>query len=179
MTMEQASIQKGDWYALFVKTGSEVSIQNKLRYLDIDTVKFHVPCREIRIRREGRWVLDLQPMFPGYILAHGRITDGNYAKVRQIADVYKWISDDSGPLQIEQDEIDLIKRLTDENDVIRRSQVIYEGQKIVVVDGPLLGQEAIIRKVDRRKGRVKIAITMFSNEKLLDISVEDIENRQE
>jgi transcriptional antiterminator NusG len=162
-----------------VKTGLERSIHKKLRNLDIDAVKFHVPCREIRIRREGRWVLDLQPMFPGYILAHGNITDSSYSMVRQIADVYKWISDDSGPLQIQQDEIGLIKKLTDEDDVIHLSKVVYEGQKIVVVDGPLLGQEAIIRKVDKRKGRVKIAITMFSDEKLLDISVEDIENQQE
>jgi transcription termination/antitermination protein NusG len=176
MAIEQlTAFEHEEWYALFVKTGSERAIQGKLKYLDFDELSFHVPCREMRIRSNGKWVMDLQPMFPGYILAKGRITNSSYSKVRQLNDVYTWICDEGGPLHIHPEEVALLRLLTDTDDVIRLSRVMYEGQRISVVDGPLKGLEAIIRKVDRRKGRVKIALSVFGNEKLVDISVEDVE----
>lgn len=163
-----------NWYALFVKTGSERMLQEKLRYLDLGSMNFHVPCRELRIRRKGKWMLDLQPMFPGYILVCGTLTDNSYSRVRQLADVYAWISDETGPLHIHPEEIALLQKLVDYTDVIRPSHVLFEGQRIVIIDGPLVGQEAIIRKVDRRKGRAKISISVFGHEKLVDIAVEDV-----
>ncbi len=168
------TVYRQDWYALFVKTGSEKAIQHKLNYLAIDQLDFHVPCRQMRIRSKGKWTMDLQPMFPGYILVNGRLTDASYTRVSQIAGVYYWISDASGPLRIHPDEIQLICRLIDSNDVIRPSMILCSGQRITVVDGPLQGLEAMIKKVDHRKGRVKIALSVFGTERLVDIPVEDV-----
>lgn len=166
-----------DWYALFVKTGAEHAVQRKLKNMEFQDLDFHVPSREMRIRKKGKWVIDIQPMFPGYILVNGRLTDSNYSKAKQIADVYTWIGNDRGPLPIYPEEVALLKKLIDGDDLIRISRVVYEGMRIIIVDGPLMGQEAIIRKVDRRKSRVKIALSVFGNEKLVDISIEDVEGK--
>lgn len=176
MVAEQfTSYGQEDWYALFVKTGAEHAIQRKLKNLAIQNLDFHVPSREMRIRRQGKWVVDIQPMFPGYILANGRLTSGTYFMTKQIADVYTWIGNEHGPLPIWPEEIALLRKLVDDNDVVRLSRVTYEGMRITVVDGPLKGQEAIIRKVDHRKGRVKIVLNVLGMERLVDISVEDVE----
>lgn len=176
MAVEQiASYSQDDWYALFVKTGAEHTIQKKLKNLEFQNMEFHVPSREMRTRSNGKWSLEIKPMFPGYILANGKLTDSNYSKVKQIADVYSWIGNEHGPLLISPHEIAILKKLVDVHDIIRLSRVIYEGLRITVIDGPLMGHEAIIRKVDRRKGRVKIALSVLGTEKLIDISVEDVE----
>lgn len=168
------SFGREDWYALFVKTGAEHAIQRKLRNLEIQNLDFHVPSRELRIRRHGQWVMDIQPMFPGYILVSGELTGRSYSIAKQIADVYTWIGNESGPLPICPEEIALLRQLVDANDVVRLSRVVYEGSNITVVEGPLKGWEAIIRKVDHRKGRVKIALNILGTERLVDISVEDV-----
>ena len=173
------SSEQGEWYALFVMTGAEHVVKHKLMKLELEGLNFHVPSREMRIRSAGKWISDLKPMFPGYILAAGEMTDSSYTKVRQLTDVYSWISDENGPLRIQPQEVSLICRLMDAEDVVRISRVVYEGQRITVVDGPLKGQEAIIRRVDRRKGRVKIAMSVFGAEKLVDIAVEDVDSAGE
>lgn len=176
MAIEQITFHgHNDWYALFVKTGAEHAVQRKLKNMEFQNLNFHVPSREMRIRSKGKWAIDIQPMFPGYILVNGMLTNSNYSKAKQIADVYAWIGNEHGPLPIYPEEVALLKKLIDDDDVIRLSRVMYEGMRIMVVDGPLMGQEAIIRKVDRRKARVKIALSVFGNEKLVDISVEDVE----
>jgi transcription termination/antitermination protein NusG len=175
MIAEYLESDKHDnWYALFVKTGAEHKILEELQNLKSNSIQFHVPNRELRIRQGGRWRLEVQPMFPGYILANGQLSMDSYYKIKQLTDVFTWISDENGPLPISPDEIGNLKKLLDKQDIIRISKVFYEGDKVVVIDGPLLGNEAIIRKVDRRKGRVKIALSMFGNSGLIDISVDSI-----
>jgi len=44
-----------------------------------------------------------------------------------------------------------------------------EGERIVVVSGPLKGLEGIIEKVDARKKRVKIRIQFLGQEKRVDL----------
>jgi transcriptional antiterminator NusG len=166
-----------DWYSLFVRTGLEHNIVRKLVNLRIESLQYHVPRREIKIRRGGSWHVEINPMFPGYILVHGQLTADSYNRIKQISDVYAWICNESGPRRISQNEIAILRKLLDSQDVIRMSKVLYEGDKVIVVEGPLIGNEAIIRKVDRRSGRVKISVGMFGNEKLVDISVDNVSGK--
>lgn len=164
------------WYALFVKTGAELKLLDALKKRYQASLGFHVPRREMRIRRQGEWILETKPMFPGYILVNGELTRESASHIKRINDVYKWVSDERGPLAIPEYEITLIRSLIRDDDVIHQSRAYYEGQKIVIVDGPLVGNEAIIRKVDRRKQRVKVAIPLFGQERLIDISLDFIDN---
>lgn len=178
MALEQAfSNGLDNWYSLFVRTGVEHNILHKLLNLRIESLQYHIPKREIKIRRDGRWHVEISTMFPGYILVHGQLNADSYNRIRQITDVYAWVGNECGPLQISHNEIAILWRLLDNNDVIRMSKVFYENDRIVVVEGPLTGNEAIIRKVDRRRGRVKISVSIFGSERLVDISVDNISGR--
>ena len=179
MVLEQAfTVGFDNWYSLFVRTGVEHNILRKLMNLRIDSLQYHIPRRELKIRRGGAWHVEIDTMFPGYILVHGQLTADSYNKIKQISDVYTWICNETGPLPISQNEIGVLRKLLDGQDVIRMSKALFEGDKIVIVEGPLMGNEAIIRKVDRRSGRVKIAVTMYGSEKLVDICVDNISGKE-
>lgn len=180
MASKQIFVEDPDnWYSLFVKTGVENNILDKLANLKIDTLQYHVPKRELKIRQGGSYHIEIKTMFPGYILVHGQLTIDSYSRIKQINDVYTWIHDENGPLQISPKEIIILESLLDRQDVIRMSKVFYMGDKIIIMDGPLIGKEGIIRRVDKRNGRAKIALSMFGDERLIDISVDNISGMDE
>lgn len=174
MSKSANSKMTDQWYAIFVKTGTEDRTMSILRNKFHPSMKFYVPKREMKIRRQGKYFIENQLMFPGYILADGILSDDIYSVVQHLENVFTFISDFNGPLVIKSEEVALIKRLIDDRDIINTSKVYYEGDKIVVIDGPLLGNEAIIQKIDRRNGRVRVVIPFLSSTKMIDLSIECI-----
>ena len=57
----------GKWYALFVMTGEEEKVKERLlyRFRGRDDLKIVVPMRKIRERRNGIWEVRLKTLFPG------------------------------------------------------------------------------------------------------------------
>jgi len=49
-----------------------------------------------------------------------------------------------------------------------------EDSRIVVVEGPLMGLEGRIVKVDRRKGRAKIMLDLYNDSFSIDLAFEVI-----
>jgi transcriptional antiterminator NusG len=60
--------------------------------------------------------------------------------------------------------------------VAGRSRVYFdENSRIVVADGPLLGLEGKIIKVDKRKGRAKIKLDLYDDSFSIDLAFEVIQ----
>ena len=55
--------------------------------------------------------------------------------------------------------------------VIRMSRAVKEGDTVHVTDGPLVGQEASIRKVNRRKGTAIVEMAMFGRTLQVEIGL--------
>lgn len=64
-------------------------------------------------------------------------------------------------LPLSSEEKDWIVAFTDDTHCVCMSEGYIEGETITVTKGPLLGQEAIIKKIDRHKRRAVIEVTMF------------------
>ena len=64
--------------------------------------------------------------------------------------------------------------------ILGRSKVIYnEDDRIVVIDGPMKGFEGQIVKVDRRKRRAKIRLSLHNNAYLIDLGFDVLEGTDE
>ena len=74
------------------------------------------------------------------------------------------------PLSVEEKE--WIAAFIDETHCVRMSEAYIEGEIITVTQGPLLGQEAIIKKIDRHKRRAVIEMTMFGRTTTATIGLE-------
>ena len=55
------------------------------------------------------------------------------------------------------------------------SKAIMVNKRVKIVEGPLKGMEGNIKKVDKRKGRIKVAIPLMKREVLVNLSFEMIE----
>lgn len=160
-----------NWYALFVTTGNEDKVKERINFRMKGRIRAVVPKRRIRERKDGKWEDKVRTLFPGYILLNGTISYETYNMLRGIPDVIRLLRDSDGPLQIQKTEVEVICKLTADSEIIECSSVYVAGGKVMVVDGPLYGLEGFIRSIDKRKGRVKVMLTLMSESRLVELSV--------
>lgn len=168
----QHSGDSGKWYALFVLTGEEDKVKERLRYRFRGTkLSFIVPKRKLMERKEGQWEEKVRPVFPGYILVNGDIGVEEYYLFMGIPGLLRVLKDNSKPFEIPEEDVAVIKRLVGKGEIIEHSTVLLESGKVVVVEGPLFGLEGLIQSIDKRKGRAKVRLTFASEPRLVDLSI--------
>lgn len=161
-----------NWYALFVVTGDEDNVKERLLYkLNQSDLKVVVPKRRLRERKGGIWDTKIRTLFPGYILLNGEIQIKEYELLKNVPGVIKLLGDKNMPVEISWYEMDIIKRLICDNEVIECSSIKLENQKIIVVDGPLLGLDGHIETIDKRKGRAKVRLNLMGEPRMVELSI--------
>lgn len=169
-------ITEDKWYALFVTTGEEDRVKERIHFRMKDELKALVPKRKMRERKEGKWEDRIRTLFPGYVLLKGKMSNNKYNLIRDIPGVIKLLRDNEGPQEIEQSEIGVIGRLTADNEIIGSSSVFVRGGEVVVIDGPLLGLEGYIQSLDKRKGRVKVVFNLMGEPRTVELSVSMVQS---
>ncbi len=164
-------VKKEKWYALFVTTGEEDNVRARINFKLKGEFRAVVPKRRMRERKEGKWEEKVRTLFPGYILLNGQIGSRRYEMIKDIPGVIRILRDSDGPQEISENEIGVISRLTADNEIIDLSRVYVEGEKVVVVEGPLLGLDGSIRSIDKRKGRVKVIFNLMGEPREVELSV--------
>jgi len=165
------AVTKEKWYALFVATGEEDKVKERIYFRMKDELRALVPKRKMRERKEGKWEDKIRLLFPGYVLLHGQMSNKKYILIKDIPGVIKLLKDNDGPQEIAEHEIGIISRLTSDSDIIGRSSVYVEDKKVVVIDGPLLGLDGYITAIDKRKGRVKVVLNLMGEPRTVELSV--------
>lgn len=166
------SDDSGKWYALFVLTGDEEKVKERLEYRFRDSkLKFIVPRRRLRERKQGKLEEKVRPVFPGYILVKGTIGTEEYYFFKEIPGLLRILGDVCGPLEIGEQDIRVINKLIRNGEIIEPSSILMESGKIVVVDGPLYGLEGLIESIDKRRGRARVRLNFAGEPRLVDLSV--------
>lgn len=159
------------WYALFVVTGEEDRVKERLSYRFSDEFKVLVPKRRLRERKNGNWFFNTRVLFPGYVLLYGNIDIDNYYKMKRIPGLLKLLRSNNDILEIGNREMYLISKLISNGDVIGFSNILLENGKVRVIDGPLLSMEGIIKEIDYRKGRAKVIMNFLGEERTVDLGI--------
>jgi transcriptional antiterminator NusG len=173
------------WYAIFVMTGQEgkvkALIEQKLSKRDIQARLF-VPLIRVTLppdeaKRRGKDKED-RIMFPGYVL----VGTDDIKNVFSIADglkgILKFLKTDDEFQEIRLEEISRITYMADEDDVIGESEVcLDDDNRIVVLSGPLKGEEGNITRFNRRRGRVAVEFIVGTERHEIWLSVKVIDTQ--
>ncbi len=159
------------WYALFVATGDEDKVKERINFRMQYQVRAIVPKRGMKERKDGKWEYKIRILFPGYVLLNGVITSETYETLRDIPGVIRLLRDNDGLQQINEKEIEIISRLTTDSEIIGSSTIYESGGRIIVIDGPLYGLEGSIQSFDKRKGRVKVTLNLMNEQRIVELSV--------
>ncbi|NLO09198.1 MAG: antiterminator LoaP [Clostridiales bacterium] len=164
------------WYAIFVESGYEYEFCqfiNKAKTYLLGDTQFNllVPRRKVYERKHGIWKEVILKMFPGYVLIQ---TDSIYQFSyggREGPHFIRFLKNGYDFLEIQPDEIELILLLADRDGLIDISHANLIQDRLVITDGPLVGREHIIKKIDKRKGRVKVEFTINESIRMIDLGI--------
>jgi transcriptional antiterminator NusG len=170
-----------NYYIIQVATGREQAfidaLQKKAPKL-AGAHNFIFLTRELYIRRQGKTLRELQPVFPSYIIMQTKKTvDAQTVKaLKELPDFFHFLKSNAEITPLAGNDLAIIRHFLGLGPCIGPSLVCFDqDDRIIVIEGPLKGIEGNIIKVDRRKQRVKIQVEFASGMHTMDLSFEDIE----
>lgn len=137
------------------------------------------PKREVMRRQSGQWHAKLEKLFPGYVFVQTNAPALLCEALRRVP-AFTRILTFAGDicLPLSDDEVAWINAVTNaDTHVMTMSEGIIEGDRVMVVRGPLKGREVSITRVDRHKRLAWVDVDMFGREKTIRVGLEIVSKR--
>lgn len=159
------------WHALFVLTGEEEHVKERLQYRFQERFRIMVPKRKLKERKNGIWSYTTRVLFPGYVILEGNIDTEAYYRLKDVPGLLCLLKTGWEFASIEENEIMTLSRLVCNGDEIGMSSVLMENGHVRVIDGPLCSLEGIIQQINTRKGRAKVRLNFLGEERVVELGV--------
>lgn len=163
-----------NWYVIQVQPKSEYRLCSKIndrvsKNLYIDCF---VPQAEYLYKKDGVFEKRIRPLFSGYIFVITNSIKDFYEALKKIDGFKRILKDGESFVPINQDEADFIAGITDSDRSISLSEGYILNSKIIITSGPLVGNEGIIKKIDRHKRVGFIEFTFMGQPQLVKMPLE-------
>lgn len=175
-----------DWYILFVRSQSEEKIVRAIKErLDIADAQPFVPMSAKMFSRKNEapntkriWEKEARICFPGYVFIDTRKDAAEFSReiapvVKRIDGVYKFLDyGDKGHAMVSKNERLLLESLMDGDKFIDTSKGVWENGRIKITEGPLVGLEKYIKKVNANKRTALVEFELMGEAKLVTVVLE-------
>ena len=167
------------WYVLQVRTGAEESIRLQCRSNIPEAVleRCFIPYYEEKKRIRGKWTIQKKVLFPGYVFVVTEDLNHLYDSLKTVIGLTKLIGTGKEIVPLTEEEKDFLLGFGGEEQVVKMSEGIIEGTKIIVTQGPLMGKEGYIKKIDRHKRKARLELEMFGRMQEVVVGLEIVEKR--
>lgn len=166
------------FYVFQILTGEEqrfiTLVRTALLRNQLDDTQVWWPRRKLMIRRRGRRIRSLAPLFPGYLIVEAPTIDAiRLQTFRNCTGFVRFLKTNQDIRPLQGNDLELIRHFLSFGEVVEQSKVTFDvDNRIVVQEGPLKGLEGRIVKVDKRKGRAKVQLDMYENSFRIDLGFE-------
>lgn len=164
------------WYLLRMPQGREESLCAELRRLVPSSLlkDAFVLRKERWMKRQGTWFLEPVNMYRGYAFAISADAAGLAKAVSGLTLPVELVGTEARSWAPLSDEVAAwYEKSSDAYHVIRSSTAVIVDGVLHVTDGPLVGQEGRISKVDRHRRRCEVAVggpgEVFTEQAPLDV----------
>lgn len=166
------------WFVIRVVSGKEKkikeSIENLLRINNKVGVLSNllIPTQKsVEIRKNKKVNVD-KNFFPGYLFVECESIDEVEANIKHINGVASILKQ---PLTLKEIERFLIK---DENKQ-QREEILYLNQRVKIIDGPFSSFSGTITEIEPNKQKVKVSISIFERETMLDLAFSQVSKEEQ
>ena len=143
------------WYLVRTKTGKERWVRDQLANL---VPEVFLPMLKARAPRWGRLAVSVAPLFPCYVFARFDL-ERQYFDVKYMAGVRAIVSAGIDPLAVPAAIVSEIRRRGVDDVIEIPDKPFGVGERVVVVDGPFRGFEAIFQRYVAGAERVAILLS--------------------
>ena len=172
------------YYVIQVKTGKEQKAIDDILKNKPDDASFDVfaPYRKSLRKFKGEMKEVVERCFPGYVFVETNDAKKLFFELYWIPGFTKLLgreADTYNFVPLDQDESRMIDILYSKNNnrITEISKIeVKEGETIRVLDGPLMGLETQIKKVNLHKRTVKVEFTMCGRLVSADVAIDIVTN---
>lgn len=135
--------------------------------------------REVMHRKSGQWHRILEKLFPGYVFVRTSAPKRAREVLGRVPAFTRMLTSAGDTcLPLTADEVAWINATTNmDTHVMEMSEGVIEGDRVVVIRGPLKGREASITRVDRHKRLAWVDMNMFGRNKTIRVGLEIVSKR--
>ncbi len=148
----------------------------KIRGLD-DAGDLLLPRRKLKTRKGGVYRDRLLPLYPGYIFYRtDELNTEVFWTLRRVPGFCRYLRYGDKPEPISGEDEKLLLHFLSFGEVVEASKVYFDvDNRIRVLSGPMRGLEGRIVKVDKRKKRAKVRLSLYEDSFLVDFGFELLE----
>jgi len=166
------------YFAIQVKTTGEDDFIRRVPILSKKGEgRLFTPKKAMSIRKRGITKREIITVFPGYVfLETEELSSDLRWTIRRTPGFFRFLKNSQHPTPLTDVDKRMLLHFISFGEYADTSKVTFdENERIVVHSGPLKGLEGKIVKVDRRKGRAKVALDMCETGFLIDLGFEAVE----
>lgn len=169
------------WYVIQVRTGNEEEIKLQCEKLIEPEIleKCFIPYYEQMKRYHGKWHKERRILFPGYVFLVSDAKEKLPFALKRVMGLTKLIKADSEILPLSEAEVDFLLDFGKEEQVVGMSKGIIVNDKVMIQEGPLKGNEGLIKKIDRHKRKAWLKLSLLGRTVETQVGLEIVEKREE
>ncbi len=166
-------------YVMQVLTGREQATIDALERMLGDARRYELFAPRFRFQKKirGSWQDVDELLTPGYVYVRTSMLDVDELsrEIRQAPPRAAMLMQDGKIIPLSSDEERWLERLTGGRQVVEPSIGVVEGDRVVITDGPLVGLESQIKKIDRHKRLAYVDVHLLGRTKTIKVGVEIVQ----
>lgn len=161
------------WYVINVDTGREdYTLELINRILDTTLGRAFLPKVVYRKKIKVEWQDVYRPFVPGYLFFETGDPEALFYELKKVPKRTKLLRVDEDMIPVKRDEESFLRGFLNDGDNIDLSRGHKEGDRVIIDSGPLVGKDALIKKIDAHKRKAVISTEMFGRVMELTVGLE-------
>jgi transcription antitermination factor NusG len=161
MTEEQLK-----WYAIHSRSRHEDVVFNGLSKKSIETF---LPKAQVMSRRKDRRKRILVPLLSGYVFVRSDLSPEHYLDILKTYGVVRIIGINGLPVPIKDSEILSLQILNGTDRTVRNQEYVKEGDRVLIMDGPLKGLTGFYLRHKGKSDNVVISVELLQRSLVVEI----------
>ena len=167
-------------YVIQVAGGKEGRVAEMIsKYISEGLVKeCFIPRYEIMRRYKGEWHKRVESLVPGYLFVECKDVERLSEELRSVPAFTRLLGNDDRFIPLTDHETHWLNAFTDVGKrTVEMSEGVIEGDKVIVLNGPLMNHEGLISKIDRHKRIAYLDMPMMGRTKSIKVGLEIVSKR--
>ena len=166
------------WYVIQVRTGMEHRIVSICRQSLMQFGEdIFVPTKTVRKRIRGSDQDVEAKLFPGYVFFDTEEIENLFGRLKTIKEMTNILKTGDEFVPLNEREETLLKKLTDKDYKVQLSLGYIEGDRVVITEGPMMGLEGLIKKINRHKKYAVLETEFFDNITEITVGLEIVDRK--